>query len=46
MELNKQDLIEITGGGVNWYIIGGIGAAITYIIGIISGFTNPSQCNN
>ena len=45
MELTKKDLINIT-GGVNWYLIGGIGALITYIIGIISGYTNPSQCNN
>ena len=45
MELTKKELIEID-GGVNWYIIGGIGAAITYIIGIISGYTNPSHCNN
>jgi len=45
MELTKEELIKIN-GGVNWYLIGGIGSVITYIIGIISGYTNPSSCNN
>ena len=45
MELTNEELTKID-GGVNWYLIGGIGAVITYIIGIISGYTNPSGCNN
>ena len=46
MELNENEMYEINGGGVSWYVIGGIGAVITYIIGILSGYTNPSRCNN
>ena len=45
MKLSKEELLKID-GGVNWYLISGIGAIITYIIGIISGYTNPSGCNN
>ena len=45
MELTKKEMQEID-GGVSWYVISGIGAAITYIIGILSGFTNPTRCNN
>ena len=45
MELTKKEMLNID-GGINWYVIGGVGAIITYIIGIISGYTNPSQCNN
>ena len=46
MELTENEMYKVTGGGVSWYVIGGIGALITYIIGIFSGYTNPSQCNN
>ena len=45
MELTKDEMQEIT-GGISWQTIGLIGAAITYIIGIFSGFTNPSRCHN
>ena len=44
MELTNQEMLKISGG--SWYVIAGIGAALTYIIGILSGFTNPSRCNN
>lgn len=45
MELTKDEMRKIT-GGVSWHIIGIMGAAITYIIGIFSGYTNPSRCHN
>ena len=45
MELTNQEMLKVNGGG-SWYIVAGIGAALTYIIGILSGFTNPSHCNN
>ena len=45
MKLTKEEMYEIK-GGISWQIIGAIGAAITYIIGIISGYTNPSRCHN
>ena len=45
MLLTEKQMLKIN-GGVSWYIIGGIGAVLTYIIGILSGYTNPSHCNN
>ena len=45
MELTKEEMLQID-GGINWYLIGGIGSLITYLIGIISGYTNPTECNN
>ena len=45
MELNEKEMYKVN-GGVNWAVIGGIGAAIIYLIGAISGYTNPSKCNN
>lgn len=45
MELSENEMYEIN-GGIAWYVIWGLGAAITYIIGILSGYTNPSRCNN
>lgn len=45
MELNKEQMREIN-GGINWIIISGISAAIVYIMGFLSGYTNPSKCNN
>ena len=46
MELTKNEMYSVKGGGISWYVIGGISALITYIVGIFSGYTNPSSCNN
>ena len=45
MELTNDEMYEIS-GGISWQIIGSIGAAIAYIIGVISGYTNPNRCHN
>ena len=45
MKLTKEEMYQID-GGVSWTLISAIGAAITYIIGIISGYTNTSHCHN
>ena len=45
MELTETEMQKIN-GGISWYVIGGIGAVLAYLIGVLSGFTNPSQCNN
>ena len=38
MELTEKEMYNVT-GGIGW-------AGIAYIIGVISGYTNPSKCNN
>ena len=45
MELTEQEMYSVN-GGVAWYVVAGIAGAITYIIGVLSGYTNPSKCNN
>ena len=45
MELSEKQMHEVS-GGVSWGIIAGIAAAIVYVIGVISGYTNPSKCSN
>lgn len=45
MELSKKELNEITGGGIfgrRFLIFGGI---ISFIAGIIDGYTRPLKCN-
>ena len=46
MELNKQEMNNITGGGISWGIVAGVAAAIVYVIGVLGGITNPNRCRN
>lgn len=46
MELTQKELYQVEGGGVSWGVIAGIAAAIVYVIGCFSGYTNPTRCNN
>lgn len=43
MELSKNELNSISGGGISGYLI--LGGIVTFIIGIIDGFTRPLKCN-
>ena len=45
MELNEHQMHEIT-GGASWAVLSAIAAGIIYVIGIFSGYTNPTRCNN
>ena len=45
MELTQKEMYQVE-GGVNWSIVAGIAAAVVYVIGCFSGYTNPSRCNN
>jgi len=44
--INEKELEQVQGGGVSWGLFAGIAAAITFIVGIIDGYTNPTKCNN
>ena len=46
MELTQKEMHTIDGGGLSWGIIAGITAAVVYLIGCFSGYTNPTRCNN
>jgi len=45
IELNKEEIQKISGGGIS--IWGGIGIAtgIIFLIGVIDGFVRPLKCN-
>ena len=45
-KLNNDTLKKVKGGGVNWSLVAGIGAAASFLIGIIDGLINPKKCNN
>lgn len=45
MKLTNEEMFQISGGST-WGLIAGIGAALVYLIGVVSGYTNPNRCNN
>ena len=46
MELTQEHMREVSGGAVKWGIVAGIAAAVVYVIGFFSGYTNLTRCNN
>ncbi len=42
-KMNQQEL-KSTRGGFGW-IIGGIVAAVIFVVGIFDGYTRPLRCN-
>ncbi len=44
-EINLQDLKDIKGGGISIWTGIGIGAIVTFLIGVIDGFVRPLKCN-
>lgn len=45
MELNEKEMYQVN-GGIAWGVVAGIAAALVYIVGCFSGYTNPSRCSN
>lgn len=45
MILNDKELNNISGGGISWSIIAGIGMLITLIVGVADGYVRPLKCN-
>lgn len=47
MELNELEMTKVNGGGgISVTVVSVIGGIITFILGTISGYTNPTRCNN
>lgn len=46
MNLTKEEMYNVSGGGISVGLIAGICAGVVYLIGAISGYTNPNKCNN
>lgn len=45
-EITKEEMCDIVGGGNPVLVISIIGAVVTFIIGVFSGYSNPNACNN
>lgn len=45
MELTEKQMHQIE-GGASWGVIAGIAAAVVFVVGFFSGYTNPSRCSN
>ncbi len=43
MKLKKEELKQIKGGSTGW-IVAGIVAGVTFLIGVFDGFTRPFKC--
>lgn len=43
-KISNNELKNIKAGAIRWGIIGIIGGVITFIVGVIDGYTNPSKC--
>ena len=46
LELREVEMFEVTGGGLGWGVLTFLGTVVVLVAGIISGYTNPSKCNN
>ena len=45
MNLRKEELIKIRGGGLSIGVWTLIGAGVVFLIGLIDGFVRPLKCN-
>ena len=43
-EIKNYELKDIKGGAISWGLVAGIGAAITFFIGLFDCYTNPIKC--
>ena len=44
-QISNEEMKKIEGGAINWGMMAGIGAAISFVIGFFDGWTNPKKCN-
>ncbi len=44
--MSKNELLAVTGGGISLSALAGIGAAITFLIGVIDGYLRPTKCES
>lgn len=44
-KLNDNEMKEINGGGINIGMWIGIGAGISFLIGLVDGLIRPLKCN-
>lgn len=45
MVLSNEELTEVVGGGIKLGVAIAIAAIVTFVIGVIDGYTRPLSCN-
>ena len=45
MKLNDEEMKKVYGGAIPWEAVAAGVGIIAFLIGLISGITNPSKCN-
>lgn len=45
MNLTNKEMSKVEGGSTLG-VIAALGAGLVYLIGVLSGYTNPNKCNN
>ncbi len=45
IKLKEKEMQEISGGGINVGLWLGIGAGVSFLIGLIDGIIRPLKCN-
>ena len=43
--VSDNKLREVKGGGINLGLAAGVGAFVSFIVGVIDGLINPAKCN-
>lgn len=43
--LTEKEMVNITGGGINWTLLSLLAAGLTLIAGILDGYLRPLRCN-
>lgn len=43
-ELNRAELRNVKAGAIKWALVSLISGVITFFIGVVDGFVNPSKC--
>lgn len=44
-EINKKEMMRIEGGANPLFISSIIGAIVTFVVGLLHGYSNPKKCN-
>jgi len=46
-ELDKKEMVNVEGAGVSaTFVTALITGVITFVVGILHGYSNPKECNN
>ena len=44
--IREEELLYVKGGAISWTVVGIGGAILSFLIGLIDGYTRPLKCRN